>query len=103
VRRGEAHGKKKQLTTPAANGVERPLPCTNLKNARQRLGFAVRQPEKHTTKIGLCRAPAPKTHGKGPVADSSSGHFAVRLPKNARQSVLCIFFLFCTYKNHQKS
>jgi uncharacterized protein YfaQ (DUF2300 family) len=72
VRHREAHGKKKQLTVPAANGVEGPLPCATTKNARQR--------------SYLCRAPALETHGKGTVPAVGNSAFAVRLHLNTRQT-----------------
>jgi hypothetical protein len=57
VRFFTTHGKQKQLTAPAPNGVGQPLPCAEIKT----------------------RAPPGKTHGK-------HRPFAVRLPKNARQT-----------------
>jgi hypothetical protein len=66
--------------------VSRPLPCIG---------------KKRTAKKALCRAPRPKTHGKGTVSAVGFGHFAVRLPENARQSGHCSFFF--TFKNTKKS
>jgi hypothetical protein len=42
VRHRETHGKKKQLTVPAANGVEGPLPCAERKTHGKEATFAVR-------------------------------------------------------------
>jgi hypothetical protein len=50
--------------------------------------------QKRTAKRALFRAPRPKTHGKGTVLLLVFGHFAVRLPEDARQSDHCNFFVF---------
>jgi hypothetical protein len=66
------------------------LPCTGKKRTAKKV--AVRQGQKRTAKKALCRAPRPQTHDKGTVSAVGFGHFAVRLPENARQSGHCSFF-----------
>jgi hypothetical protein len=69
---------------------------------REKTLFAVRQGQKRTAKKALCRAPRPQTHGKGTVSAVGFGHFAVRLPENARQSGHCSFFSHLKIpKNHR--
>jgi hypothetical protein len=34
-------------------------------------------------------------HGKGTISAVGFGHFAVRLPKNARQNGQCNLFIYC--------
>jgi hypothetical protein len=85
------------------------LPCAGSKTHGKHELFVVRLPEKrtanralchapgiktHGNKWHLCRAPWRKTHGKGTVLVVGFGHFAVRLPEDARQSDHCnLFFL----------
>jgi hypothetical protein len=75
VRFFTTHGKQKQLTAPAPNGVEQPLPCAGRKTHGKQPLFAVRLPEKRTAKalfwlLVLVTLPCvfQKTHGKVTIA-----------------------------------
>jgi hypothetical protein len=113
VRFFTTHGKQKQLTAPAPNGVGQPLPCAGSKTHGKHGLFAVRLPEKRTANIGCLPCACPKTHGKqgslpcaplkthdkGTVLAVGFGHFAVRLPKtHGKVTLQFIFFWFSRLK-----
>jgi hypothetical protein len=64
VRFSTTHGKQKQLTAPAPNGVEQPLPCAESKTHGKQGLFAVRRPEKRTANNPCLSCASQKTHGK---------------------------------------
>jgi hypothetical protein len=79
VRFFTTHGKQKQLTAPAPNGVGQPLPCAEIKTHGKQGLFAVRLQEKRTANIGSLPCACLKTHGKqGPLPCATI--------KNARQT-----------------
>jgi hypothetical protein len=83
--------------------VEQPLPCASQKTHDKQGCLPCAFLKAHGNEWHVCRAP-PQTHGKRTVLAVGFGHFAVRLPKYARQSDHCnLFFLVFTFKNTQKS
>jgi hypothetical protein len=79
VRFSTTHGKQKQLTAPAPNGVEQPLPCAGSKTHGKQGLFAVRRPEKRTANNPCLPCASQKTHGK-------QGCLPCAAIKNARQT-----------------